>query len=259
MRNVVILGSGRSGTSMLAGCFAAAGFHLGGPVLDATPSNPKGLFEVRAVNDANEDLMRAARPLAWRPGGLGRYLRWLPRQGQGWLVPLPTRVHVVPTSGFAERAQTIVAQTPYCLKDPRFSYTLHCWRPYLEDVVFVCMFRHPGITIASMLREAAEAPYLSDFWITRRRVIQTWLWTYRWILDIQCRDGDWIFCHYDQIIGGQKLQEIETSVGVSLDRHFPDQRISRTRDAASVPEALLTTYEELCARARYREAVQPNS
>jgi hypothetical protein len=54
VRNVLILGSGRSGTSMVAGTLAGAGWFVGARPYAPRSSNPKGFFESPDVNGVNE-------------------------------------------------------------------------------------------------------------------------------------------------------------------------------------------------------------
>ena len=62
MKNVIVLGSGRSGTSMLAGMFRSAGYFMGTDYITPRDSNPKGFFEGREVNDINEKLLQRVVP-----------------------------------------------------------------------------------------------------------------------------------------------------------------------------------------------------
>ena len=56
-RNCLILGSGRSGTSMAAGILAKAGYFMGEEIWPANEGNPKGQFEDREVNQINDQLI----------------------------------------------------------------------------------------------------------------------------------------------------------------------------------------------------------
>lgn len=49
MYNIIILGSGRSGTSMMAGTLAKAGYFMGERLLPRNNANPKGFS-----NDSRE-------------------------------------------------------------------------------------------------------------------------------------------------------------------------------------------------------------
>ena len=58
MKNCLILGSGRSGTSMLAGTLYREGLYIGDRVMPPTPGNPKGYFESFDIQDLNEDILK---------------------------------------------------------------------------------------------------------------------------------------------------------------------------------------------------------
>ncbi|RME58681.1 sulfotransferase family protein, partial [Candidatus Parcubacteria bacterium] len=62
MRNVLILGSGRSGTSMVAGTLAKAGYFMGTQFVPPRESNPKGFFEDHEINDINEAILKKVVP-----------------------------------------------------------------------------------------------------------------------------------------------------------------------------------------------------
>jgi hypothetical protein len=57
---VLVTGSGRSGTSSLAGSLARLGLHVPGPMVEARDMNPKGLYETSWVVKFHADLLRAA-------------------------------------------------------------------------------------------------------------------------------------------------------------------------------------------------------
>jgi hypothetical protein len=57
---VLITGSGRSGTSSLAGSLSKLGMHVPEPVVQPTAINPKGFFETSWVVDFHQDLLRRA-------------------------------------------------------------------------------------------------------------------------------------------------------------------------------------------------------
>ena len=49
--NIIILGSGRSGTSMVAGLFRNCGYYMGDNYILPRESNPKGFFEDSEINN----------------------------------------------------------------------------------------------------------------------------------------------------------------------------------------------------------------
>ncbi|NIM13858.1 MAG: sulfotransferase family protein, partial [Candidatus Aminicenantes bacterium] len=54
MKNCLILGSGRSGTSMIAGILHKAGYFMGDNLYPPRSANPKGFFENWEINEINE-------------------------------------------------------------------------------------------------------------------------------------------------------------------------------------------------------------
>ena len=67
-RSAIVLGAGRSGTSLLAGLFQKSGYFSGNSLLAGSVSNPLGYFEDKEINAINEDLLAGAVP--WRPRGV---------------------------------------------------------------------------------------------------------------------------------------------------------------------------------------------
>jgi Uncharacterized protein conserved in bacteria len=78
MRNCLILGSGRSGTSMVAGTLASAGYFIGDNLYPRLASNPKGFFEDPEINAINEDLLARILPKPFFDNTCG-CRRWMPK------------------------------------------------------------------------------------------------------------------------------------------------------------------------------------
>ena len=248
MRDVIILGSGRSGTSLTAGLLASAGYWMGARLARPNPSNPKGFFEDREVNGINEELLRPVTP--WRPP----VLRHLLFRSQRWLARVPLEVEIGPdavTPRLARRMRGVVRQRPLCFKDPRFCYTLEAWRPLLPDAVYVCVFREPSHTAASMLRECRERIYLSTLRLDRARALEVWRLMYLHVLRRHSRRGRWLFLHYDQVLRGDGFERLAEHTGAPVDASFPELELQRSRCADPVPAELEDLYRELCARAGY--------
>src|SRR4051812_49678910 len=73
---VLVVGIGRSGTSLLAGILGQVGFHIPQPEVNADETNPRGFGEPRWVVDFHRRLMRRqrvtvfdSRPAAWEATG----------------------------------------------------------------------------------------------------------------------------------------------------------------------------------------------
>jgi hypothetical protein len=253
MRNCIILGSGRSGTSMVAGTLAKAGYFMGENLIPAREANSKGFFEDVEVNMINEDLLAPLVPQ--RVVLLGQeFFRPRPLEGQRWLAYLPLGTRVPRPSWIASRIEAVTRRGPYCFKDPRFCYTLPAWRPFLKNAVFVCVFRDPSSTAASILKECHEASYLQTLSMTSSRALKIWNEMYLHVLRTHRREGDWLFLHYDQVVGGDGLSRLEKFVEAPVDVGFPEAALRRSypADNSRVPKRTRRIYQELCDSAGYR-------
>ncbi len=253
MRSCVILGSGRSGTSMLAGTLSAAGYYMGGTMLNPTPSNPKGYFECAEINDLNNELIA---PLtAVRPSGLLGYLfPWRLSTNLLWLADIDLEARARPTTQQLDRIREFSSREPFCFKDPRFCYTLDAWRPALNDAAFLCVFREPGRTVSSIRRDVREQyPYerYKGFHLTNQRALEAWTSMYQHVLEKHSKEGQWIFLHYDQILDGSAIPQIEAPLNVKVDTSFVDPNLKRSPDSGDLPPLALQTYQRLCVNAGY--------
>jgi hypothetical protein len=248
MRSCIVLGSGRSGTSMLAGMLHAAGYHMGEELLPPTSSNPHGYFEDRAINEINEDLLVQVQPV--RPSGArGRLYPWRLSYGHHWLAVLDVDVAVQPSEHTMARMRELASERPFCFKDPRFCYTLDAWRPVLGDAAFLCVFREPGRTATSMITDSRNQAYLSNLAVSRRRALRVWTAMYQHVLEKHSQNGRWMFVHYDQIIDGSATSQIESFVDAEVDPEFVDARLNRSRGSERVPRRTSQIYERLCTLA----------
>ncbi len=116
-RVVFVVGSGRSGTSTMAGALQTLGMHVPQPEVAADETNPKGFGEPQWVVDFHNELLRRcnvqvsdARPSAWyETGKLGTF------------GPLRMRLHDWLEPQFAEAPELVV-------KDPRLAWFVGLWR-----------------------------------------------------------------------------------------------------------------------------------
>src|SRR5271170_6033912 len=160
MRNVIILGSGRSGTSMTTGVLAGAGYFMGHKMSNVGRiNNPYGNYEDQEINSLNERLLAQVVP---GPEVVDNVLchRDRPRANQRWLAKLPVGTEIPLVADMIPKMRELTSHGPYCFKDPRFSYTLPVWRPFLTDAIFLCVFREPHKTVQSILKQLRDAPHL---------------------------------------------------------------------------------------------------
>jgi hypothetical protein len=241
VRNAIILGCGRSGTSMVAGLAASAGYFMGPDLHPPRKANPLGFFEGDFVKAINEDLLeQVVRPESSRTN-----------RGSRWLETLPADVQIQPLPVVSARISRLVAREPFALKDPRFCYTLSAWRPHLPDATaYVCVFREPGRTVASILQECSEAPWLEHVRMSSIDAEALWVAMYRRVLDQHSQAGDWLFVHYDQILSGTGVVMLADHLRASVDGAIVTPALKRSEDRSVGPEAK-TTYQKLCTRAGF--------
>ncbi|HET6819742.1 MAG TPA: sulfotransferase [Candidatus Limnocylindria bacterium] len=135
---LLVVGVGRSGTSLLTGILGQFGLHIPQPEINADSTNPRGFGEPRWVVDFHTRLLRErrvtvndARPAAWQVTGELTQSDEL----RGWL-------------GTQLESGPVVA-----VKDPRTVWFLPLWqRAAAElgaDTAFVTMLRHPAEIVRS--------------------------------------------------------------------------------------------------------------
>lgn len=259
-RNCLILGSGRSGTSMAAGILASAGYFMGDEIWPANEGNPKGQFEDREINMVNDRLI-ASVP-AKKPTRLNRMLFGETRllgHLQNWMAVLPPGTSIPCPPETQNQIAALTAHQPFCFKDPRFSYTLPAWRPYIADALLLCVFRHPSVTASSMIRECSNAPYMKDLAVDAEWALMVWEAMYRSILKVHYpQGGDWLFVHYDQLLDHSAYPELERRLGIKVDRDFATPRLKRSRPGVSVSRRITRLYARLCRIAGYKNDAPPD-
>jgi hypothetical protein len=114
---VIVAGSGRSGTSLMAGILKSLGLHVPQPEVDANTSNPMGFGEPQWVVDFHETLLKRVivgtadgRPSAWFDAGAAGTREHNRTELTAWL------------SEQFEVSESLV------IKDPRVSWFLGLWR-----------------------------------------------------------------------------------------------------------------------------------
>ncbi len=243
MRNCLVTGSGRGGTSLLAGTIARAGYYAGAELHEARPTNPRGFYEDAEINNINEAMLAPLTPQ-------------MP-QGTRWLAALPLEApSPEATPDLDARIEAQVAREPFCFKDPRYCYTLDAWRPHVGDAALLCVFRPPLVTARSIVKEVAAAAYLAALrpFLTVELALEVWTRMHRWLLERQARSGKWLFVHYDQLLDGSAFDAIEDLLQAPVDRTFADPRLNRTAPQGEVPPAAAEVYAALCERAGFAPA-----
>lgn len=251
LRDVLILGAGRSGTSFCAGLLAKAGYFMGDNLLEPTPENPKGYFEDREINWLNERILFPHMAIWRRIPKLNRIPSASPGPNHMWLARVPIDGRLNEGRDVTREIGALVDRRPFCFKDPRFSYTLPAWRPFLDDAVFLCVFRDPAAVIDSTLRSLNKEPYLANLKLSAAALNETWGMIYRHVMEKHRREGRWLFLHYRQLFDPHVLAKIEDFVEAEVDRSFAERGLERSSPSARVTEENLALYGALCEAASY--------
>lgn len=256
MNNLIILGCGRSGTSMVAGLFRDAGYYMGDKLIPADESNPRGYYQSERVVFINERLLEGVDHSDARK--VARRVRGEPTvpAATRWLLALEPGREVRATAELRSRMRAVLSREPYCFKDPRFSYTLGAWRPEFRDPRFVCVVRQPLEVADSMLRHAERRGYRERIGLDRERALRVWRCAYRWVLERQCRDRErWMFVHHRQILEKQRIDELARFAGAEADASFVERDLRRARSEGVLDRETRELYETLCRRAEHEPEV----
>lgn len=248
-RNVVVVGSGRSGTSLVAGLIATAGHHMGRHLVRPNEANPKGFFEDYRTLLINEELLAPHTRELPKP----RFTDQKPypeplRDLQRWLAVLGPETLVEAPPELLPKMRSSLEREPWCRKDPRFCHTLPAWEPLFGDALRVCVFREPSRTANSMRVVARTQGVELSF----EGGLEIWAGAYQQVLTRHRHHGQWLFVHYDQILDRTALPGLEREIGASLDPGMVDQALRRAPASGGWPAAVDEVYRELCGLAGYR-------
>ena len=239
MRNLVILGSGRSGTSAVSTLFAdQPNVFFGYAPIKPMPSNPDGFYEDAVVNTVNNILLRRMTGVSLLdvlPRFLVRCVEglfpWAHRDARSlWLARprWPLRWEV----GYelAELMAGLVSNEPFCLKDPRFSFTLQQWEPFLPaDTGFLVVFRDPRQTIESMQRFASRNDLDRPLAVDRAWLTSHWLLVYRKLIADRDRlrgPDAWLFVDLADLVSGEAREAVGGFTRCRVDASHLEDRLA---------------------------------
>jgi hypothetical protein len=252
LNDILVLGTARSGSSMMMGLLRNTPFYLGDDYIRRSPANPSGFFEDSVINRVNSELIsrmwavnlpqklrlpQAAAHRNW-------HALWMATPRLRWFRPLPPAPQRFMLNRFAKR--------PFCYKDPRFSITLPYWRPYLPPSTrFVVTFRDPQRTASSMVRQAKEGlrqPVTVDLdWCLRH-----WRWAYARLLHDSHRErARWFFLNFDDLLAGRAVAALEAFIGARLDASHIDPHFSRQKPTHTVPAKCASVWQQLLAQSEH--------
>lgn len=248
MRNCIVLGCGRSGTSATAGAILTGEtrYYGGGSFVPPRISNPDGTYEPISIRRINEDILSHVVPR--RPSEEEQYWH-IPTQWQRWLARIPRGTKLLATEEQKESMRKHIRQQPFCLKDPRFSYTLPAWMDELPaEVVYICLFRDPVETAHSILRFVSEFELMQNFTITFKEALEAWTLLNGHIIDAyRAYGGKWLFLPFGEIfdnIGADKIEKI-TKSKIRREGFRQDRRRTRSSSGDGVPAETKEVFNEL--------------
>jgi hypothetical protein len=141
-RLVLVVGIGRSGSSLFAAILSRLGFHVPQPEVTADETNPRGFSEPRWVVDFHTRLMRQLR------------VRRFDSRPEAWRL---TAAMAEDARAFADLRDWLTVQLVgvenVVVKDPRIDWFLPLWLRCAEELgvetSFATMLRHPAEVVRS--------------------------------------------------------------------------------------------------------------
>jgi Sulfotransferase family len=202
---LLVVGSGRSGTSVLAGTLQRLGFHVPQPEVTPDETNPRGFGEPQWVVDFHTDLLASAavqvtdaRPSSWARAAETGYDITQRARLADWL-----------TEQFAISDHVVI-------KDPRLLWFVPLWRLAARDAGsearFITMLRHPAEVVASKER------WYDNFSNPTNRLagwVNTMLYTER-----ATRDATRSFVLFDALLAdwAPTIARLDAQLGLSIMR-----------------------------------------
>ena len=239
----MVVGAGRSGTSLVAGLLADAGLTTGHDLIPASDANPTGFHEDVDVNVLNDELLAPFLGPEHRRSGTRL----------AWLAALDAGSEPVADADQRVRMAHLIRDRPFCVKDPRLCHTLDAWRPVLPaDVAYVAVFRHPASVVRSVQDWARrDLGYFADFDVADAQLHRTWASAYTRIVEHHSSDGDWTFVDAADLVQTGDTGPLAAAIGSPVPNHRIDGALRRShREGEPVPDALADLYAELLTRAR---------
>jgi hypothetical protein len=242
-RLVLVVGVGRSGTSLLSGMLGQLGFHIPQPEVNADETNPHGFGEPRWVVDFHTKLLRQQRVTVndARPAAFDK----LARAGEEGAVSAEL-------SGWL--GEQLAIADALVVKDPRTVWFLPLWRRCAErhdlPLSYVTMLRHPAEIVMSARRSYGPGLTLAgrtSAWLNV--ILETERATRgepRAFIRYEDLLADWApeIRRTGELIGSPRLAAVDGDPRIDA---FVDPSLHRSR----------VTWDELDVPARVRELAEP--
>ena len=245
MNNCLILGAGRSGTSLTALLLERTGYHVSSNTNTKDEGNPLGYFEDLDVIAINDAILAPIYRSRWQ-----RFTRAVNRKpnimGTGsWLLDLNPRrlgaISLKPTQ--AAKFKQLFARIPFAYKDPRFSFTLGALAPVIpKNTSYICIFRHPLQVVESTRKHSSRSGVVVD----DAYCFAVWEAHYRCLLEhFRALGGQWLFVSYQQLIDGEAVSRIEEFLKTRLDNTLIRKDLNRAQTFGTLPDRVALMFERL--------------
>jgi len=214
-RLVIVTGSGRSGTSTVAGTLKRLGVHLPQPEKPADDANPRGFYETQWVNDFHKSILD---PIPVRTGDSRPGMA----EQAASAASDPDVVDQLRTwlAGQLDHPQVLV-------KDPRAFWVHDLWRTVATDLgldlSFLTMVRHPAEVMKS--RESAFLGDKPDEFRRQREVSNVAGWCNVAFESERATRGDRrCFVRYDDLVTDWRgvVQQVVDHLGLEVDADVAD-------------------------------------
>jgi hypothetical protein len=253
MKNILVMGCGRSGTSLVMGCLSKAGYNIGDNSIIVRESNVYGFFEDSEINRINDEIIQKSYPkkLPFSGEWIFDEYDWVAGR---WLAQLSLGAKIYSSKEIKRKISEKITKKPFCYKDTRFGYTFPTWKSLLKDTVFIVVLRDPSLTALSIVRECRNAKYLQNFNIDFKTALNVWRLVYSHILKHYMEDDNkknWMFIHYDQLFSIKSLEKISKFTGAKIDYDFPDRSLKRLKFKRKINKETEEIYNKLCSLADY--------
>jgi hypothetical protein len=200
---VLVVGIGRSGTSLFTGILSQLGFHVPQPEVQADDTNPRGFSEPRWVVDFHSRLMRArritvfdSRPAVWEVAAEAAEDEAVIAELRSWL------------------EVQFVGADDVVVKDPRIGWFLPLWEKCAESlgahISFAQMLRHPH----QVVRSAGQ--WYGD-WQNDASRAASWL-NITLHVEETTRDARRTFVRYDDLLEDWRREISRAATGLELPR-----------------------------------------
>lgn len=237
--STLVGGSGRSGTSLIMGCISHNFTNTGDqPAYRDDESNPKGFFEDVNVNFLNDRILETSGVQLLgdrRDGRKHRHGGWINKD------KIETITATLPQ---IQEIKRLTKNIPFCLKDPRFSYTYPLWREFIpKESILLVIFRHPSKTASSMIKE----PTPKKIKMSYEDALEVWHAAYSNILNFDNNDGQVVYIHYDQIFN-REIDFLIKKINIkSINYGFIEPGLNRSQEK-SVKDKYKKMYDLLMSK-----------